>query len=159
MNFEIAARDLIGALTLGTVLMLVGCASLTDAPRLAYACPEQRDFDARLYGDIAIIEGVRGHAVLKRVPPENDPDGALRYADATVRASFGLGVDGRLVRLDYTGIPEPIYCQRKPSPDGGGQPEVKATTWREGPRPPPPFDPNAPVETNIRFGDAPLDPG
>ena len=39
----------------------------------------------------------------------------------------------------------------------GGQ-EVRAHA-RPGPRPAPPFDPNAPVQTNIRVGDGDNGPG
>ena len=157
MKLIVFVRRSGAALVLGGTL--AGCASLTDAPRLAFTCPQKLDFEARLYRDMALMEGERGHAVLERVAPSQDPEGALRYADPSVRASFGLGVDKRLVRLDYTGIPEPIYCERTPSPDGSRQPPVQATTWRDGPRPPPPFDPNAPIETNIRTGDGPQGPG
>jgi hypothetical protein len=101
---------------------LAGCAALQDAPRLAYQCPRGLDFEARLYQDMALLEGLRGHAVLERVPVPTESDSApdsqetpLQYANPTVRATFALGVTGRLARLDYTGIPEPIYCQRPPA--------------------------------------------
>ncbi len=138
----------------GAVLLLAGCAALTDAPRLAYRCPADLSFEARLYEDMAVLEGLRGHAVLERLPDAED--GALRYADVTVHAQFGLGVDGRLVRLDYTSIPEPVYCERAAA-DGAAVP-VRAHA-RPGPRPPPPFDPDAPVQTNIRTGDGNNGPG
>ena len=137
---------------------LAGCAALQDAPRLTYACPNALSFEARLYQDMALLEGLRGHAVLERVADHHDGegDGALRYADPTVRAQFGLGVQGRLARLDYTGIPEPVYCEHQP---GAGAPAVRAIA-RPGPRPPPPRpDPNAPVQTNIRQGDGNNGPG
>lgn len=130
-----------------------GCAAWQDAPRLAFQCPRELRFEARLYQDMALLEGLRGHAVLERVA---DADGTLRYADPTVQARFGLGLDGRLARLDYTGIPEPVYCEHQP---GAGAPAVRAIA-RPGPRPPPPRpDPNAPVQTNIRQGDGNNGPG
>ena len=133
--------------------LLGGCAAWQDAPRLAFQCPRELRFEARLYQDMALLEGVRGHAVLERVAGD---DGALHYADPTVQARFGLGLDGRLVRLDYTGIPEPVYCEHQP---GAEAPAVRATA-RPGPRPPPPRpDPNAPVQTNIRQGDGNNGPG
>ena len=133
--------------------LLGGCAAWQDAPRLAFQCPRELRFEARLYQDMALLEGLRGHAVLERVA---DADGTLRYADPTVQARFGLGLDGRLVRLDYTGIPEPVYCEHQP---GAGAPAVRAIA-RPGPRPPPPRpDPNAPVQTNIRQGDGNNGPG
>ncbi len=123
--------------------LLGGCAAWQDALR----------FEARLYQDRALLDGLRGHAVLERVA---DADGTLRYADPTVQARFGLGLDGRLARLDYTGIPEPVYCEHQP---GAEAPAVRATA-RPGPRPPPPRpDPNAPVQTNIRQGDGNNGPG
>ena len=127
---------------------------MRDAPRLTYQCPRDLSFEVRLYQDMALLEGQRGHAVLERVPPVGD-DAPLRYADATVRASFGLGVDRRLARLDYTSIPEPVYCERT----GASPPAAVRAHPRPGPRPTPPFDPNAPVETNIRSGAGPIDPG
>lgn len=138
-------------------VLLAGCAALLDAPRLGYQCPNELRFEARLYQDMAILEGLRGHAVLERVPGEDGDAGALRYADPTVHAQFGLGVDGRLVRLDYTRIPEPVYCEHVAAPDEAAAP-VRAAP-RLGPRPPPPFDPDAPVETNIRTGDGNVGPG
>lgn len=244
---------------------LAGCASVVDAPRLRYHCPYGLVFDARLYQDMALLEGLRGQVTLQRLDDavasrDGRPDGMTqgdmpgtalspgmadaptalampdasgapgatqlsgdsatpRYADATVRASFGLGEDGRLVRLDYTGIPEPVYCQRVPDPyearnpvtlasaraaaqaaapvqaDKGANPAAASVNetapgvgavlnaavrvdsaaqaaanahvfgptgltvapppivraWpRPGPRTPPPFDPDAPVQTNIR---------
>ena len=93
--------------------LLGGCAAWQDAPRLAFQCPRELRFEARLYQDMALLEGLRGHAVLERVA---DADGTLRYADPTVQARFGLGLDGRLARLDYTGIPEPVYCEHPPRP-------------------------------------------
>ena len=137
--------------------MLAGCAAAFDAPRLAYQCPQQLSFEARLYQDMALLEGLRGHARLERVAVPGD-ETALQYADPTVQASFGLGTDRRLVRLAYTGIPEAVYCQRAPAVDGAAPAPVQATE-RPGPRPPPPFDPDAPVETNIRTGDGNVGPG
>ncbi len=149
----IAFRRLAGGLALAA---LGGCASWQDAPRLAYQCPHELRFEARLYQDMALLEGLRGHAVLERVPgAEGD---ALHYADPTVRARFGLGLDARLVRLDYTGIPEPVYCQHLPGADAPAA-AVRASP-RPGPRPPPPRpDPDAPVQTNIRQGDGRNGPG
>ena len=104
---------------------------------------------------MAILEGLRGHTALERAADAGDA-AQPRYADATVRAQFGLGLDGRLARLDYTSIPEPVYCER--APGGGDEPPVRAAG--AGPRPPPPPpDPNAPVETNIRVGDGNNGPG
>lgn len=152
-SFSIAIRCLL-ALSLPAVLS--ACAALQDAPRLSYLCPKELRFEARLYQDMALLEGLRGHAVLERLTA--GPDGAaLRYADPTVRAQFGLGVDARLVRLDYTNIPEPVYCERAATADQTDAP-VRAHA-RPGPRPAPPFDPNAPVQTNIRIGDGNNGPG
>lgn len=158
--------------TLTAILTLAGCASMLDAPRMTYACAHDLRFEARLYEDMALLEGLRGHAVLERVKPAEGapaPDDALRYADPTVRAQFGLGVDGRLARLDYTTIPEPVYCQRvagalvADAPQGAASAAPLDTPVRAhprpGPRPPVPFDPNAPVETNIRTGDGNNGPG
>lgn len=138
-------------------LLLAGCAALQDAPRLAYQCPNALGFEARLYQDMALLEGLRGHAVLERMPG-SAADGALRYADTTVQAQFGLGVEQRLVRLDYTRIPEPVYCERAPAAPGAATMPVRAH-GRLGPRPLPPFDPDAPVQTNIRIGDGNNGPG
>lgn len=141
----------------GAALLLASCAAVQDAPRLTYLCPNELRFEARLYQDMALLEGLRGHAVLERVAGGDEQDAALRYADVTVRAQFGLGVDGRLVRLDYTNIPEPVYCERATAA-GDPAPPVRAHA-RPGPRPPPPFNPDAPVQTNIRLGDGDNGPG
>ncbi|MDO5626072.1 MAG: hypothetical protein Q4G71_15455 [Pseudomonadota bacterium] len=139
-------------------LSLAGCASMLDAPRLQYLCPHDLRFEARLYEDMALLEGLRGHAVLERLPDEPAEAAGPRYADPTVRASFGLGLDGRLARLDYTTIPEPVYCQRQPGIDDARASTVRAHP-RPGPRTPPPFDPDAPVQTNIRLEGGDVGPG
>lgn len=142
---------------LTSVLLLGGCAGVSDAPRLHYRCPADLSFEARLYDDMALIEGQRGHVVLERVPAPDGDAQALRYADPTLLAEFGVGLNQRLVRLDYTRIPEPMYCERVLAGDSEAA-AVRATP-RPGPRNPPPFDPDAPVETNIRTGEGPMDPG
>lgn len=106
---------------------------------------------------MALIEGQRGHVVLERVATANGDEPTLRYADPTLLAEFGVGVDQRLVRLDYTTIPEPVYCERVLAGDDDAA--AVGATPRPGPRNPPPFDPNAPIETNIRTGEGPIDPG
>ena len=137
------------------LILLAGCAGLRDAPRLAYQCPEGLSFEARLYEDMALLDGQRGHAVLERLPhPRADE---LLYSDPTLTADFGLGVDQRLVRLSYAGIPEAVTCTRV-APAGQPAAPVRAAP-RLGPRNPPPFDPDAPVQTNIRTGDGNVGPG
>lgn len=146
------SRSLLSVFVLGT---MAGCASMRDAPRLSYLCANDLRFEARLYQDMAILEGLRGHAVLARKAGESEVGPS--YTDETVHARFGLGVDGRLARLDYTSIPEPVYCERIMAP--GEDAPVRAAP-REGPRPPPPPpDPNAPIQTNIRSGQGPIDGG
>jgi len=143
-------------------LLLAGCA-LPDAPPLSYQCPHDLRFTARLYRDMATLDSLRSHAVLERQAPDagmpEDSDSApLRYADDSVRAEFGLGMEGRLARLDYTNIPEPIYCTRLIDPGIPVKPPRAIN--RDGPRPPPPPpDPDAPVKTNIRTTDEPMGPG
>ncbi|MEZ5606634.1 MAG: hypothetical protein R3E52_05790 [Burkholderiaceae bacterium] len=137
------------------VALLAGCASLRDAPRLAYQCPEGLSFEARLYQDMALLDGQRGHAVLERLPHRKADE--LAYADPTLTADFGLGIDRRLVRLSYAGIPEAVTCTRV-VPTGGSDTPVRAAP-RRGPRNPPPFDPDAPIQTNIRTGDGNVGPG
>jgi len=140
-------------------LLLAGCAAVQDAPRLTFLCPSDLRFEARLYQDMALLEGLRGHAVLERAASQGGAAPALVYADPTVRAHFGLGVDGRLARLDYTNIPAPVYCQRAPTP-GAAEPPPVSAFGRPGPRPPPPPpDPNAPIETNIHLSDGRNGPG
>ena len=151
--YLIAFRWLAGGLGAS---LLSGCAALFDAPRLPYLCPNALLFDARLYRDMALLEGLRGHVVLERVPSADAK--VLHYGDPTMQARFGLGVDTRLARLDYSGIPEPVHCERIFLPGEDVAP-VRASD-RAGPRPPPPRpDPNAPVPTNIRSGDDDPGPG
>ena len=154
-SFSIASKAFV-ALALPT--LLAACATLQDAPRLTFLCTNNLRFEARLYQDMALLEGLRGHAVLERAADDSG-EAALLYADATVRARFGLGLDGRLARLDYTRIPEPVYCERAVTARPGEPPAVSASD-RPGPRPPPPRpDPNAPIETNIHLGDGRNGPG
>lgn len=152
-----------GLLAWALASALAACAHVGDAPRLYYDCPTGMGFEVRLYEDMALIEGERGHVVLERV---SDSD-ALQYADRLMRAGFGLGLDERLVRLDYATIPQPVYCTRRPGPAAGATPEtshplaepaVRAVP-RPGPRKRPPHDPNAPVQTNIRSGTGEVGPG
>ena len=151
-----ACGQVLCSLLLALAATLTGCATWSDAPRLSYTCGNDARFQARLYQDMAILEGTRGHAMLTRLADEKAAE-EPRYADETVQARFGLGVDGRLARLDYTNIPEPVYCERVLSP--GEAAEVRPAK-REGPKPPPPPpDPNAPVLTNIRTGEGPVDGG
>lgn len=143
------------ALLLG---LLAGCVQAPDAPRLHYHCPTGMGFEVRLYRDMALIEGERGHAVLERIDGDA-ADSRLRYADRLMQAEFGLGVERRLVRLDYVNIPEPVYCDRVSDPQAGAAQVPVRAADRAGPRRPAPFVPNAPIETNIRFGEGPIDPG
>lgn len=143
-------------LALTAIATLTACAAWRDAPRLTYRCANDLRFEARLYQDMAILEGTTGHAVLARANDEKKAEEPV-YADETVQARFGLGVEGRLARLDYTSIPEPVYCERTLAP--GEDVRVQAAE-RAGPQPPPPPpDPNAPVLTNIRTGEGPIDGG
>ena len=143
------------AASMMTAAALPACTTWQDAPRLTYHCGTDLGFEARLYQDMAILEGARGHAVLVRLPHE-ETEGPV-YADETVRAWFGLGVNGRLARLDYTSIPEPVYCERAIT---AGEDQGVHAADRLGPRPPPPPpDPNAPIQTNIRTGEGPIDGG
>lgn len=135
---------------------LSACAALRDAPRLAYECPNGLSFEARLYEDMALLEGQRGHVVLERLPHQRADE--LLYSDPTLIADFGLGLGQRLVRLTYTDIPEPVTCTRAPTAAAAAEAPVRAAP-RPGPRNPPPFDPNAPVQTNIRTGEGPVGPG
>ena len=129
---------------------LPGCAAMLDAPRLRYHCPYELQFEARLYQDMAIVEGLRGFVVLERQAGVDADGGALQYADETLRAEFGLGLHKRLVALHYTGIPAPVFCERDET-----QSSPVAAMARPGPRPQPLIDPDAPVQTNLRLGDGP----
>ena len=145
-------RGLLAVLVIGA---MAGCAAMRDAPRLSFLCANDLSFEARLYQDMAILEGLRGHAVLAR--KSGEAEAGPSYTDETVHARFGLGVDGRLALLNYTSIPEPVYCERVMAP--GENSPVRAAP-RQGPRPPPPpSDPNAPIQTNIRSGQGPIDGG
>lgn len=176
----------------GLALLPAGLAACTvslDAPRMAYRCPNELMFQARLYSDMAVLDGLTGHVVLER--QEQGTTDAPRYANAQLQAAFGLGLQQRLARLEYANIPDPVYCERmspeewaeftapdagvqllNPSTGGarvtilGGPPvpdaapvdletPVRASTLA-GPRTPPPFDPNAPVSTNIRTEQGPV---
>ena len=123
---------------------------MPDAPRLRYHCPHDLQFEARLYQDMAIVEGLRGFVVLERQTGADADGSALRYADETLQAEFGLGLRQRLVALHYTGMPAPVFCERDET-----QSASVAAMARPGPRPQPLMDPDAPVQTNLRLGDGP----
>ena len=151
-------RSLGPLLAIWCMALLAACVSLRDTSRLTYSCPNDLRFEARLYHDMAILEGLRGHAVLARIAGQEGLETSPAYADETVRVHFGLGVDARLARLQYTSIPEPIYCERVLLPGEENTPAQAAE--REGPKaPPPPPDPNAPIQTNILIGPGPIDGG
>ncbi|MDR0275886.1 MAG: hypothetical protein LBI48_11235 [Burkholderiaceae bacterium] len=133
----IAIQRLASRLLCAAPLFCAGCATLQDAPRLAYLCPHDLRFEARLYQDMAFLEGRRGFARLART--DDGAGGTPRYRDATLLAEFGLGPDGRLAALRYTGIPEIVYCR------GAAAGAVRAAP-RLAPTPPsPPPDPLAPA--------------
>ena len=136
-------------LLLAAPLLCAGCAAVPDAPRLAYECPRNLRFEARLYQDLALLEGQRGFVRLART--DDGAGGTPRYRDDTVLAEFGLGPDGRTVELHYTGIPETVSC-RGQTP---GAVNVAARPAPTPPRPPPPPAPPEPVRTNVRTEAAP----
>ncbi|MBP6754483.1 MAG: hypothetical protein KA145_16335, partial [Alicycliphilus sp.] len=53
-SFSIA-KNCLFALSLPALLS--ACAALQDAPRLNYLCPNDLRFEARLYQDMALLEG------------------------------------------------------------------------------------------------------
>jgi hypothetical protein len=131
---------------------------MRTVPALDYECDHDLSFTAYLYRDKAVLDGLSGHASLPRTTDapkraDQDPPGEpLYYADANVSAQFGLGLQGRLARLDYTSIPEAIYCEQKKTP--GQQPTAPQAVALDAPKPPPPKpDPNAPITTNLRTRD------
>jgi len=136
-------------------LLVAGCAGMQDAPRLAYQCPNDSHFEARLYQDMAFLESPRGFVRLARIG--DGEGGAPRYRDDTVLVEFGLGLGGRLAALHYTGIPEAVYCERAPATQGAALPAVRAAPLLAPtpPLPPPPPDPRASVWTNVRTGAGP----
>ena len=135
-----------GVLALAGALVLASCAGHAPPDPVHYACPYDLDFDARLYSDMAMLEGARGHVALRRDP--SAPKDALRYGDPTVQATFGLGIDQRLARLDYASIPEPVYCQREGA--GPDSATVRAAPV-EGPKPRRVLGPEPPPASNIHF--------
>ncbi len=116
-------------------LALAGCATplAHDAPRLRYVCPHGLAFEARLYQDMARLDGLSGQVALERVGADG---GALSYADETVHAIFGLGEDGRLARLRYTGIPQEVTCWRQPQQEAEAASAPVRAWQRPGPRAP-----------------------
>lgn len=148
------------------VFLLASCALKQDAPRLLYLCDNDLSFEARLYRDMVLIEGQRGHVVLER-ELESLKEDELKYADNNLKAQFGLGDQGRLVRLDYRNIPQAVYCQRlqRAGEDDAGQTPSELSAVQAfdgaGPRPPVPFDPFAPIQTNVQteFGPVRIMPG
>ena len=153
------------ALALGALAALAGCALPPDAPVLGYSCTHGLAFQARLYADLALLEGGRGFDRLPRLP--DGAGGVLRYGqDGRVLAEFGLGTERQLAQLRYAGIPDAIQCQRLDSqplagllPRASGAaaaadgrpaaPPVQASE-QPAPRPRPPPQPEAPIFTNIR---------
>jgi len=145
-------RRLARNFSLAAPLLCLGCAAVQDAPRLAYECPRNLRFEARLYQDLALLEGQRGFVRLTRT--DDGEGGTPRYRDDTLLAEFGLGPDGRTVALHYTGIPETVSCQGQTP----GAVRAAARAAPTPPRPPPPPEPSAPVPTNVRTEAAPTWP-
>jgi len=128
---------LVAQLSLAAPLFCAGCVVWQDAPRLSYQCPNDLRFEARLYKDMALLEGQRGFTRLART--DDGQGGAPRYRDGTLLAEFGLGLNGRLAALRYTGIPETVYCQRVLAQ--GTTPDAVRAARRLAPTPPPSADP------------------
>ena len=65
---------------------------MLDAPRLRYHWPYELQFEARLYQDMAIVEGLRGFVVLERQAGA-DADGGALQGEEDVQAFSTVGKD------------------------------------------------------------------
>ena len=154
----------VGLVALG-LSVLGACATHDDGsggvPAYAYGCTHGLAFQARLYKDMVVLEGGRGHDQLPR--KKDGAHGSYVFGNERLTAEFGLGLRRQLATLRYVDIPDTIQCERQRvafGDDPGGEltdlPELRVSRI-EGPKPKPVLTPaeRARVDSNIRFGDGP----
>lgn len=94
------------------VAMLAGCAG-SGAPsgQQSWRCEHGIDFRVRFVDDSALLDGSRASEVLFRDAGGQGPQQAV-YRNATMRAEFGLGANGREALLSYPQLPLTARCVR-----------------------------------------------
>lgn len=92
--------------------LVVGCAGPATGPALPqYVCEHGITFTAKLDDEAAVLNGARGREVLFRDAGGVTPTQAV-YANARMRAEFGLGATGREAILRYPLLPLVARCVR-----------------------------------------------
>lgn len=76
-----------------------------------YRCEQGITFKVRFVDDSALLEGARPDGVLFRDAGGQGPQQAV-YSNATMRAEFGLGANGREALLTYPPLPLTARCVR-----------------------------------------------
>ena len=91
---------------------LAGCAA-PGAPtgQQSWRCEHGIDFRVRFVDDSALIEGARANEILFRDAGGQGPQQSV-YRNATMRAEFGLGANGREALLTYPALPLKARCVR-----------------------------------------------
>lgn len=94
------------------VAVLAGCAG-TGVPsgQQSWRCENGIDFRVRFVDDSALIDGPRTREVLFRDAGGQGPQQSV-YRNATMRAEFGLGANGREALLSYPALPLKARCVR-----------------------------------------------
>ena len=76
-----------------------------------YRCEHGIDFSVRFVDDSALLAGTRANEVLFRDAGGQGPQQPV-YRNATMRAEFGLGANGREALLTYPALPLKSRCVR-----------------------------------------------
>jgi hypothetical protein len=94
------------------VAVLTGCAgSSAPSGEQSWRCEHGIDFRVRFVDDSALLEGTRANEVLFRDAGGQGPRQSV-YSNATMRAEFGLGAQGREALLTYPALPLKARCVR-----------------------------------------------
>lgn len=99
-------------MVLPLVAVLAACAGpgvLTGEQ--SWRCEHGIDFRARFVDDSALLDGPRTTEVLFRDAGGQGPQQSV-YRNATMRAEFGLGANGREALLTYPALPLKARCVR-----------------------------------------------
>ena len=97
---------------LPALLALAGCAGTgTRSGPQSWRCEHGIDFRVRFVDDSALIEGARANEILFRDAGGQGPQQSV-YRNATMRAEFGLGANGREALLTYPALPLKARCVR-----------------------------------------------
>ena len=98
-------------LVAASLLWLAACAGPGTGTAQHYRCEHGIEFTVRFVDDSAILQGTRANEVLFRDAGGQGPQQSV-YANASMRAEFGLGASGREALLKYPPLPLTARCVR-----------------------------------------------